>query len=42
MFGGKALGWMSGTLIWVPGTPGKRTLSTLGACDGRPSGPALV
>ena len=24
MFGGKALGWMPGTLIWVPGVPGAR------------------
>ena len=26
MFGGKAFGWMAGTLIWMPGAPGKRTL----------------
>ena len=26
MFGGKALGWMAGALIWMPGAPGKRTL----------------
>ena len=24
MFGGQALGWMAGTLIWMPGAPGKR------------------
>ena len=24
MFGGKALGWMAGTLIWMPGAPGVR------------------
>ena len=23
MFGGKALGWMAGTLIWMPGAPGR-------------------
>ena len=30
MFGGKAVGWMAGTSVWMPGagcTPGKRTLS---------------
>ena len=29
MFGGKALGWMAGTLMWMPGARrvrGKRTL----------------
>ena len=26
MFGGKALGWMAGTLVWMPGAPGKRSL----------------
>ena len=26
MFGGKALGWMAGASIWMPGVPGKRTL----------------
>ena len=25
MFGGKAWGWMAGTLIWMPGAPGKRS-----------------
>ena len=24
MLGGQALGWMAGTLIWMPGTPGAR------------------
>ena len=28
-FGGKALGWMAGTLIWMPRAPGKRTLPGL-------------
>ena len=32
MFGGKALGQMAGTLIWMPGPPGKRTLSNGGSC----------
>ena len=27
MSGGKALGWMAGTLIWMLCTPGKHTLS---------------
>ena len=26
IYSGKAWGWTSGTLIWVPGAPGKRTL----------------
>ena len=40
MFGGKALGWMAGTLSWMPGARrgcamGKRTLSVGGVWAGR-------
>ena len=39
MFGDKALGWMAGTLIWMPGAPGKRTLSAQNFSF--PEGPGL-
>ena len=34
MFGGKALGWMAGTLIWMPGALGARRANVPSSCCG--------
>ena len=43
MVWGKALGWMAGTLTWLPGAPGKRTLYDCpDALQSTPCGPGIL